>query len=140
LERTTKPAAQLLEIARWITQTSGNHALRLETRGIRSQTIGLLAAALQPQAFSEIVVREGMKSFAYLQEKPVEFQQAADLFCFGLYNEFDIDRLEKQAGGTAPRHCLACGHRPYQKRTKYRQIYRYLPLLTQSNLFRVNSR
>jgi hypothetical protein len=31
-------------------------------------------------------------------------------------------------------------HRPYQKRTKYRRIYRYLPLLTLSNLFRVNSR
>ena len=30
-------------------------------------------------------------------------------------------------------------HRPYQKRTKYRQIYRFLPLLTLSNLFRVNS-
>jgi hypothetical protein len=31
-------------------------------------------------------------------------------------------------------------HRPYRERTKYRQIYRYLPLLTLSNLFRVNSR
>jgi hypothetical protein len=44
--------------------------------------------------------------------------------------------------GAAPRHCLASGpaDRAYQKRTKYRQIYRYLPLLTLSNLFRVNSR
>ncbi len=42
--------------------------------------------------------------------------------------------------GPHPRHCLACGHRPYQKRTKYRQIYRYFRLLTLSNLFRVNSR
>ena len=42
--------------------------------------------------------------------------------------------------GAAPRHCLACGHRPYQKRTKYRQIYRYFRLLTLSNLFTVNSR
>ena len=30
--------------------------------------------------------------------------------------------------------------RAYQKRTKYRQIYRYLPSVTLSNLFRVNSR
>ena len=35
---------------------------------------------------------------------------------------------------------LQATHRPYQKRTKYRQIYRYLPLLTLSNLFRVKSR
>jgi hypothetical protein len=41
---------------------------------------------------------------------------------------------------TAPRHCLACGRRPYQKRTKYRHIYRYFRLLTLSNLFIVNSR
>ena len=31
-------------------------------------------------------------------------------------------------------------HRPYQKRTKYRQIYRYLRLLTLSKPFRVNNR
>src|ERR1700722_1917031 len=30
--------------------------------------------------------------------------------------------------------------RAYQKRTKYRRIYRYFPLLTLSNFFRVNSR
>jgi hypothetical protein len=40
--------------------------------------------------------------------------------------------------GAAPRHCLARG--PPTERTKYRRIYRYLPLLTLSNLFRVNSR
>ena len=31
-------------------------------------------------------------------------------------------------------------HRPYQKRTKYRRVYRYSRLLTPSNLFRVNDR
>src|SRR5580704_10954920 len=44
--------------------------------------------------------------------------------------------------GAAPRHCLASG--PPTKRTKSvpntGKIYRYLPLLTLSNLFRVNSR
>jgi len=49
---------------------------------------------------------------------------------------------DEHGAGTAPRHCLASGptDRAYQKRTKYRQIYRYLPLLTLSNLFIVNSR
>jgi len=49
---------------------------------------------------------------------------------------------DDRGGGVAPRHCLATGptDRAYQKRTKYRRIYRYLPLLTLSNLFRVNSR
>jgi hypothetical protein len=40
-----------------------------------------------------------MKSFRYLEEKPVEYYQAADLFCFGLYRDFDIDRLAKMAQG-----------------------------------------
>jgi len=31
-------------------------------------------------------------------------------------------------------------HLSYQKRTKYRRIYRLIPLRTLSNLFRVNSR
>jgi hypothetical protein len=29
-----------------------------------------------------------------------------------------------------PRHCLARGHRAYQERTKYRQVFRFLPCLT----------
>jgi len=36
--------------------------------------------------------------------------------------------------------CQRPADQAYQKRTKYRRIYRYLPLLTLSNLFRVNSR
>jgi len=41
-------------------------------------------------------------------------------------------------GRTPP---LSCSRpQPYQKRTKYRQIYRYFPLLTRSNLFGTNSR
>ena len=91
--------AQLLEISRWMIQKSGATRVRLETRGIRSQTIGLIAAALKPQDFSEIVVRDGMKSFSYLEDKPVEYQQGPDLFCFGLYRDFDIDSLEKMASG-----------------------------------------
>ena len=43
--------------------------------------------------------------------------------------------------GPHPAIVLPAAPRPaYQKRTKYRQIYRYFPLLTLSNLFRVNSR
>jgi hypothetical protein len=34
-----------------------------------------------------------MPSLAYLLEKPVEFHQAPELFCFDLYKHFDLDRL-----------------------------------------------
>jgi hypothetical protein len=45
------------------------------------------------------------------------------------------------AGGrTPPLSCPRPTDRTYQKRTKYWRICRHLPLLTLSNLFRVNSR
>ena len=50
--------------------------------------------------FSEIVIREGMASLNYLLEKPVEYHEAADLFCLDLYKEFDLDRLEAVAAPT----------------------------------------
>jgi hypothetical protein len=43
-------------------------------------------------------------------------------------------------GRTPPLSCQRPTNRAYQKRNKYRQIYRYLPLQTLSNVFRVNSR
>jgi hypothetical protein len=72
--------------------------VRIETRGIRSQTVALLAAALEPMLFSEIVTRQGMTSFGYLLTRPVSSDDAADLFCLDLYKEFDIDELEAMLG------------------------------------------
>lgn len=86
-------AAQLLTIARWICGETGNSKVRLESRGIRNQVAALVAPALEPERFSELVVREGMPSFAYLLEKPVEFHLAPELFCLDLYKHFDLDRL-----------------------------------------------
>jgi dienelactone hydrolase len=86
-------AAQLLTVTRWICGQSGNSKVRVESRGIRNQVAVLVASALQPELFSEVVIREGMSSLAYLLEKPVEFDQAPELFCFDLYKQFDLDRL-----------------------------------------------
>jgi len=93
-------AAQLVEVARWIKERTGVPQVRLESTGIRNQVAALIASALQPELFSEVVVREGMASLSYLLEKPVEFSQAADLFCLDLYKEFDLDRLATVAAPT----------------------------------------
>lgn len=90
-------AAQLIRIARWAEQKSGTAKVRLEVSGIRNQAAALVAAALEPDLFSEISVRQGMRSFSYLIDKPVTFAQAPELFCLDLYKEFDIDRLEALA-------------------------------------------
>lgn len=90
-------AAQLISIARWAVQKSGTAKARLEVSGIRNQAAALVAAALEPNLFSEITVRDGMRSFSYLLDKPVPYGQAPELFCLDLYKEFDIDRLEALA-------------------------------------------
>ena len=87
-------AAQLIEIARWVRGRPGVERVRLECTGNRNQVAGLVAAALEPQLFSEVVVHEGMKSLGFLLAKPVEFSDAPELFCLDLYKEFDLDRLE----------------------------------------------
>jgi len=86
-------AAQLLAITHWICRQAGSSKARIESRGIRNQVAVLVASALEPELFSEVLIREGMSSLAHLLEKPVEFRQAPELFCFGLYKEFDLDRL-----------------------------------------------
>jgi len=91
-------AAQLIEIARWIKGRSNTPQLRVECSGIRNQVATVIASALEPGLFSEIIIREGMASLGYLLDKPVEYREAAELFCLDLYKEFDLDRLEAVAG------------------------------------------
>jgi dienelactone hydrolase len=90
-------AAQLLAIAEWLRRRTGAQKVRLESRGIRTEAIALVAAALQPDAFSDVVVHEGMASLDYVLQTPVRFQDAPELFCLDLYKEFDIDRLAPMA-------------------------------------------
>jgi len=90
-------AAQLIEVAQWFRKRSGAQKLRLESRGIRTEVIALIAAALQPDLFSQVVVHEGMPTLDYVLRAPVTFQQAPELFCLDLYKEFDIDRLAAAA-------------------------------------------
>jgi dienelactone hydrolase len=86
-------AAQVIAAAKWLRATSGQRRVRLETTGIRSEVIGLVAAALEPTLFSQQVSRQAMHSLGHLLDAPVAFRAAPDLFCLDLYKEFDIDRL-----------------------------------------------
>ncbi|MGO8718729.1 MAG: alpha/beta hydrolase family protein [Acidobacteriaceae bacterium] len=86
-------AAQLVATANWLRSTTGQSRIRLETNGIRTQVIALVAAAIDPGAFSDVVSRNAMKSLVYLIDKPVPFRSATELFCLDLYKDFDIDSL-----------------------------------------------
>jgi dienelactone hydrolase len=96
-------SGQLIALAGMARTLSGAQALRLETAGFRSQVVGLVAAALKPGLFSEVVVHEGQKSLRHLLDAPVEYQSAPDLFCLDLFKEFDLDRIAELAAPAAVR-------------------------------------
>jgi len=62
--------------------------------------ISLVAAGIEPNLFSELVVHEGMKSLGYLLDTPVAFEDAPELFCLDLYKEFELNRLALMAAPT----------------------------------------
>jgi hypothetical protein len=93
-------AAQLIATAKWLHSTTGQERIRVETDGIRSQTIALIAAAIEPGVFSVMVNQNAMKSLSYLLDKPVPFRSAPELFCLDLYKDFDVDSLSALASPT----------------------------------------
>jgi dienelactone hydrolase len=90
--------SHVIGLAKWLRNRSGQTKVRIESRGIRSQVVALIAAALEPDLFSDVVTRQGMSSLSYLLHHPVPFEDATELFCLDLYKEFDIDQLQAIAG------------------------------------------
>ena len=89
--------AQLLAVIRWLRPSADGAPVRLETTGIRTQVAALVAAALEPSAFSRVVNHQGMRSLSYLLDTPVPFRTAPELFCLDFYKYFDVDRLTEMA-------------------------------------------
>jgi len=92
--------AQLLATSKWLQNTTGQQTIRLETEGIRSQMVGLVAASLEPGLFSTVVSNDVLESLGELLNGPLLFRTAPDLYCLDLYKYFDIDRLEAAAAPT----------------------------------------
>ncbi len=90
-------AAQLVSIVHWLHSTCGTAKITIKTNGIRNQVIALVAAAMEPEAFTGLDTESGMTSVAYLLDKPVPLRSAPDLFCLDLYKDFDIDALSALA-------------------------------------------
>ena len=93
-------AAQLLGAANWFRKATSNRRLRLESNGIRSEVVALVASAVDPGVFSELISREAMRSLGHLLDAPVAYRDAPDLFCLDLYKDFDLDGLARLAEST----------------------------------------
>jgi hypothetical protein len=95
-------ASQLLAVARWAqTMAGANNGVRVETRGLRSQLVALVAAALEPRALAVVTSRQAIPSLRHLLDAPVPYRAAPELFCLDLYKDFDIDRLTALAEPTS---------------------------------------
>ena len=92
--------AHLIAIAKWLKQ-HGAPKVRVEAGGMRTQVVAMVAAALEPSMFSEVVVRNGIGSLRYLIDKPVPYMDAPDLFCLDLYKTTDLDRLAALSAPTS---------------------------------------
>jgi dienelactone hydrolase len=85
--------AQLIALTNWARAKWRAPSVRLESTGIRSQVAALLASALEPRLFGEVVTQGGMRSLSYLFVRPVSYNDAADLFCLDLYKDFDLPQV-----------------------------------------------
>ena len=94
---------QLVGAAKWLAQISSQVHLRLETAGMRSQVVALVAAALEPKLFSEVSITGGMHSLGFLLDAEIPFRSAPELFCLDLYKDFDLDHFRAMAAPTKVR-------------------------------------
>lgn len=67
--------------------------VRIVTTGARSQTVALVAAAIQPELFSTLESRQSIPSLAAVFDHPETYIQAPEIFCLDLYRDFDINTL-----------------------------------------------
>jgi hypothetical protein len=89
--------AQLIAVAEWMRKSSAEQVLRLQSVGMRSEIAALMAVALRPKLFSEVVISDGIPSLQRLLDTPIEYQQAPDLFCLGLLKSFDVPVLARMS-------------------------------------------
>jgi hypothetical protein len=99
-------ASQLVAIARHAHETDQvGRTVTLHSIGPRSSLIALVAAALEPQAVGEVSQRDAMTSLKqHVIEQNRGVSEAAELFCFGLLEHFDIPQLQTLV---APRRVAA---------------------------------
>ena len=89
-------ASQLVAIARHAHDTDrSGRTVTLHSVGPRASLITLVAAALELQAVGEVTQRDALvslKQFVIEQNRGVS--EAAELFCFGLLEHFDVPQLQ----------------------------------------------
>ncbi|MFO0903964.1 MAG: hypothetical protein U0939_13250 [Pirellulales bacterium] len=96
-------AEQIAATANWLANERGAGPVTLEAYGGRTTAAALAATALERQAFSEVRLHEAYGSLHEVLEADLSYEQAPELFCFGLLAEFDLAGLTALAAPTPVR-------------------------------------
>jgi len=88
---------QLLAVSRWLRTESGRPNIRVQTVGMRSQIVAMIAAALSPDLYGTVVSDDAIESLGSLIDGPLVFRTAPELFCLDLYKYFDVDLFAAMA-------------------------------------------
>jgi pimeloyl-ACP methyl ester carboxylesterase len=90
-------ASQLAAVGRYAHDTDrAGRTVTLHSIGPRSSLFTLVAAALEPQAIGAITQRDPMPSLKqHVLEQNRGVSEAAELFCFGLLEHFDVPQLRE---------------------------------------------
>ena len=86
-------ASQIAAIARWLCDQRGVGPVRIVAIGPRSSLFSLIASALEPKAISGLDLHESFGSLKEIIEQNTSVDEAPELFCFGLLEQFDIKQL-----------------------------------------------
>ena len=102
-------AAQVNGVIRWLSEdldhgsptptlgvtSAGKHVqpVHMITTGPRTETIAMVAAALEPDLFASLESRKSIASFSDVFEHPEAYDTAPELLCLDLYRDFDLNTL-----------------------------------------------
>jgi hypothetical protein len=87
-------ASQLAATSRWLVQSREQNPIKIVAVGPRSSLIAMVAAALETEAIAEIELRNSYASLRDIITENKTVQEAPELFCFGLFERFDIPQLK----------------------------------------------
>ena len=96
-------ASQLTAVSRWAHERHSKGSVTLKAVGPRSGLFALIAAALEPEAISDVEVTGAMNSLKEVIENNGSVDKTPELFCFGLLEHFDIPQLKAMAVCTPDR-------------------------------------
>jgi hypothetical protein len=84
---------QILACARFAREQTDVTKVDIVAHGVMTTTAALFAAALEPDLFENLTVHRNISSLTLLAEKPINYNDAPSLFCFGLLEVTDIPQL-----------------------------------------------